>query len=157
MLEVSAERRFDVSTDELWPWVDKPEWFARWFSFAERVELLEGNGVGSRRRQHGHWGKKASEVDQRITEHVPGERLSWEHEAERLDGKPAPKFARSTNFTIALVPDGTGTILRMTSNQEPAGAMRGLVMRAFGTKELKTGLEKSLKDLAQLIGRRPPG
>ena len=34
-------------------------------------------------------------------------RLAWRHLAERLDGKPAPRFAASTDFSIELAPDRT--------------------------------------------------
>ena len=68
-----------------------------------------GEGVGQKRRQHGHWGKKPSEVDQEMTAFEPERRLAWRHLAERLDGKPAPRFAASTDFSIELAPAPAGT------------------------------------------------
>jgi hypothetical protein len=38
----------------------------RWFAFADRMELIEGSGIGRRQRLHGHWGRKRSEIDQEI-------------------------------------------------------------------------------------------
>ena len=150
MIEVTAERVLAAPPERVWPLVADPGELPRWFGFAERVEVLEGEGVGQRRRQHGHWGKKASEVDQELTAFEPPRRLAWRHLAERLDGKPAPRFAASTDFSIELAPDGGGTRVRLRSAQEPAGPLRGLVMRAFGRRELEGTLRGSLDELERL-------
>jgi len=111
--------------------------------------VLEGEGVGRRQRMHGHWGRKRSEIDQVVVEHDAPRRLAWRHEAERLDGKPAPRFAASTRFTITLEPDGAGaTRVHLRSEQEPASALRGLVIRLFGRREVAQKLEESLDRLA---------
>jgi uncharacterized protein YndB with AHSA1/START domain len=149
VIEVRAERSLPAAPELLWPLVSDPARLPEWFAFAERVEVLEGaDGAGQRRRQHGHWGKKASEVDQRITRWEPPRVLAWRHEAERLDGKPAPRFSASTEFTIELVPEAAGTRVRLHSAQVPAGPLRGLVIRAFGRRELARSLRESLERLA---------
>ena len=150
MIEVTAERSIPSPPDALWPLVSDPARLPDWFTFAERVEVLDGgpDGPGQRRRQHGHWGKRRSEVDQLITRWEPPLALAWTHEAERLNGKPAPRFAASTDFTIELVPDGAGTRVRLRSAQVPAGPLRGLVIRAFGRREVATALNDSLERLA---------
>ena len=149
MIEVSAEKSIAATPDALWPLVSDPARLPEWFAFAERVEVLEGaEGAGQRRRQHGHWGKRESEVDQRITRWEPPRALAWTHEAERLNGKPAPRFAASTDFTIELEPDGAGTRVRLHSAQEPAGRLRGAVIRAFGRREVAKALDDSLERLA---------
>jgi uncharacterized protein YndB with AHSA1/START domain len=149
MIEVREERSILAAPDVLWPLVSDPARLPEWFTFAERVEVLEGpDGAGQRRRQHGHWGKKRSEVDQVITRWDPPRTLAWRHEAERLDGKPAPRFAASTDFTIELVPEAAGTRVRLHSVQEPAGPVRGLVIRAFGRRDVARSLRDSLERLA---------
>jgi uncharacterized protein YndB with AHSA1/START domain len=149
MIEVSAERSIAAAPDVLWPLVSEPDRLPEWFAFAERVEVLDGpEGAGQRRRQHGRWGKKRSEVDQVITRWEPPRALAWRHEAERLDGKPAPRFAASTDFTIELVPEAGGTRVRLHSAQAPAGPVRGLVIRAFGRREVARTLQDSLDRLA---------
>lgn len=151
MIEVRAEQSIRAEPDELWPLVSDPERLPEWFAFAERVEVLEGeDGAGQRRRQHGHWGKRRSEVDQIVTRWEPGRALAWRHEAERLDGKPAPRFAASTDFTIELVPAGRTTIVRLHSAQQAAGPLRGIIIRAFGRRELRRELRKSLARLSAL-------
>src|SRR3954471_16557523 len=109
MIEVTAERVIAAPPDRIWPLVSEPDELPRWFGFAERIEVLDGSaGVGQKRRQHGHWGKKPSEVDQEITAYEPEHKLAWRHLAERLNGKPAPKFAASTDFSIELTPEPQG-------------------------------------------------
>lgn len=150
MIEVTAERSIPAPPDALWPLVSDPARLPDWFTFAERVEVLDDDpdGPGQRRRQYGHWGKRESEVDQLITRWEPPRALAWRHQAERLNGKPAPRFAASTDFTIELVPDGAGTRVRLRSAQVPAGPLRGLVIRAFGRREVATALNESLERLA---------
>ena len=147
MIEVVAERMVPAPPETVWPLVADPEQLPRWFGFAERVEVLEGEGAGQLRRQHGHWGKKPSEVDQELTAFDPPRRLAWRHLAERLNGKPAPRFAASTNFAIDLIPEDGGTRVRLSSAQVPASRPRGLVMRAFGRRELERTLRESLDAL----------
>jgi uncharacterized protein YndB with AHSA1/START domain len=150
MIEVVVAGRVAAPPEVVWPLVTDPARLPEWFAFAERVEVLEGEGVGQRRRQHGHWGKRESAIDQEITAWEPPRRLAWRHVAERLDGKPAPRFAAETEFSIELEPDGAGTQVRMRSAQVPASRPRGLVMRAFGEREVRGRLEQSLAALAAL-------
>jgi uncharacterized protein YndB with AHSA1/START domain len=150
MIEVTAERSIAAPPDALWPLVSDPARLPAWFTFAERVEVLDDgpDGPGQRRRQHGHWGKRESEVDQVITRWEPPRALAWRHEAERLNGRPAPRFAASTDFSIELEPDGSGNRVRLRSAQVPAGPLRGLAIRAFGRREVRAALHDSLERLA---------
>ena len=157
MIEVVAERTVPASPETLWPLVSDPEQLARWFGFAERIEVLEGEGAGQRRRQHGHWGKKPSEVDQELTAFDPPKRLAWRHLAERLNGKPAPRFAESTDFSIELIPEDGGTRVRLTSAQVPASRVKGVVMKAFGRRELEGTLRGSLDALERLVDQVSAG
>jgi uncharacterized protein YndB with AHSA1/START domain len=151
MIEVVAERVVSAPPERIWPLVSDPAQLPSWFAFADRVEVLEGDGAGQLRRQHGHWGKKASEVDQELTAFEPGRRLAWRHLAERLDGKPAPRFAASTDFSIEIDPELAGTRITLRSVQVPASRPRALVMRAFGRRELATTLSRSLDALEQRL------
>lgn len=151
MIEVVRDARVAAPAPAVWAVVSDPGLAGQWFSFAERVEVLSGNGVGQLRRQYGRWGAKESQVDQEVTRYEPDRVLAWKHLAERLGGKPAPRFAKSTNFSIELEPDGTGTRVLLRSRQEPAGALKGLVIKAFGTKEVGQQMERSLERLAGLV------
>jgi uncharacterized protein YndB with AHSA1/START domain len=154
MIEVVRQRRVDGAPADVWAVVTDPDQAPNWFTFAERVEVLDGSagGVGQRQRQYGRWGKRQAEVDREITEYDPPHGYAWRHLAERLDGKPAPRFAQSTDFQIQLEPAGDGTLVRLCSRQEPASAVKGLVMRAFGSRDVASQLDRSLTRLAALFG-----
>jgi uncharacterized protein YndB with AHSA1/START domain len=151
MIEITRERHVASTPVEVWAVVADPALAAAWFAFAERVEILDGHGFGQLQRQHGRWGRRRAEIDREIVEYDPPRSYAWRHVAERLDGRPAPRFARSTRFRITLEPDGAGTLVRLHSEQEPAGAVRGLVMRAFGAREVAGQMERSLDRLAALL------
>jgi uncharacterized protein YndB with AHSA1/START domain len=154
MIEVVRQRQVDGAPADVWAVVTDPDQAPNWFTFAERVEVLDNSRVGSgqKQRQYGRWGKRRAEVDREITEYDPPHGYAWRHLAERLDGKPAPRFARSTDFQIRLEPAGDGTLVRLRSRQEPASAVKGLVMRAFGTREVVSQMDRSLDRLAALFG-----
>jgi hypothetical protein len=113
--------------------------------------VISCEGTGQRRRQHGHWRRRQSEIDQEITTWDPLWALGWRHLAERLDGKPAPRFAASTEFTIQLEPDGPGTQVRLRCCQQPASATKGLVMRLFGTRAVAHNMDRSPARLADAL------
>jgi uncharacterized protein YndB with AHSA1/START domain len=151
MIEVTREARVPAGVDQVWAIVSDPTRAPEWFEFSERTEVLSGEGVGQKRTQHGHWGRKKSEVDQEIIAWEPGRLLAWTHLAERLDGRPAPKFAASTVFRIELTGDDEATTVVLRSSQEPAGRVKGWVMKAFGTKDVERNLERSLDRLTALV------
>ena len=152
MADVIRERHVEAPPDQVWPLVDDVTRMPEWFSFADGMEILEGRGLGRRQRLHGHWGKKQSEIDQQVVVYEPGRRLGWRHEAERLDGRPAPRFAAETVFTVQLDPEGSGTRVRLESHQVPASGVKGLVMRLFGEREVARNMEESLERLAAVVG-----
>jgi uncharacterized protein YndB with AHSA1/START domain len=157
VIDVSATRTIAAPPDALWPLLDDPQRMGEWFAFAERFEVLGGEGVGRRQRMHGRWGRKRSEIDQVIVAHDPPRRLAWRHEAERLDGRPAPRFAATTTFSATLEPDGAGTRVTLRSEQEPASALKGLVIRLFGRREVAGKLDDSLDALAARVGAPAEG
>jgi uncharacterized protein YndB with AHSA1/START domain len=158
VIDVSASRTLPAPPEAIWPLLDDPERMGEWFAFAERFEVLEGQGVGRRQRMHGRWGKKRSEIDQVLVAHDPPHRLAWRHEAERLDGRPAPRFAASTQFTATLEADPAGTRVTLRSEQEPASRLKGVAIGLFGRREVAQKLEQSLDALAAQVeaaGRAP--
>jgi uncharacterized protein YndB with AHSA1/START domain len=151
VIEVIREAHLPVSADQVWAIVSDPARAHDWFDFSDRTEVVSGDGVGQKRTQHGHWGRKKSEVDQEIIAWEPAKLLVWKHLAERLDGKPAPKFAASTEFRIELDGDGETTTVRLRSLQEPASAVKGWLMKRLGTKDIERSLDRSLERLAVLV------
>ncbi|HEU5471481.1 MAG TPA: SRPBCC family protein [Actinophytocola sp.] len=151
VMEIVREARIEAPAEKVWAVVSDPARAGDWFAFAERVEVREGAGVGQLRTQHGRWGNKPAEVDQEVIAYEPNRLLAWRHLAERLNGKPAPRFAASTEFRIELAPDGTATTVRLRSRQEPAGPVRGAIMRLFGTKDVARAMERSLDRLTTVF------
>jgi uncharacterized protein YndB with AHSA1/START domain len=145
---IIKERVVQAPVEELWPHVDHLDKLAEWFEAAERAEVLEGEGAGRRQQMVGRWGGKAFEIDQVVTAHQPPYLIAWEHEAERLDGKSAPKFARTTRFEIRLIPRPEGAMVRMESSQEPAGPLKGMALRLAGKRQVAKQMQKSLQNLA---------
>jgi uncharacterized protein YndB with AHSA1/START domain len=152
MVVVTTSRVIPAAPQSVWALLDDPSRLGEWLAFADRGEVVEGAGAGRRQRMHGHWGRKRSEIDQLVVEHDPPRRLAWRHEAERLDGRPAPRFAASTLFTMTLEPEDDGTRVTLRSEQEPASALKGVVIRLFGRREIAGKLDESLGRLVARFG-----
>ena len=150
-MEATVEGRVAAAPEQVWPLIDDPAAMGGWFAFADRMELVSGEGVGRRQRLHGHWGRKRSEIEQEVVAYEPERKLAWRHVSERLDGKPAPRFAAETIFTVTLAPDGGGTLVRLESRQRPAGRLRGVIMRIFGQREIRQQLAESLARLRERV------
>src|SRR5512140_2412747 len=101
MTDLIVQREMIVAApaEQVWPLLDDVEQLGAWFGGAERIELLDGAGLGRHQRLHGHWGRRRSEIDQEVVVYDPPRELAWRHLAERLDGKPAPRFAAETVMT----------------------------------------------------------
>jgi uncharacterized protein YndB with AHSA1/START domain len=145
MMRITRTRTIAAPSEAVWEVVSSVDRLPEWLVFAESAETISGEGLGRVHRIHGHWAGKRSEVDQRITAWEPGRRLAWTHDAERLDGRPAPRFAAETRFEVRLELDGPGTRVTMESVQVPASALKGLVMRLFGGRELGRAYEDGLR------------
>jgi uncharacterized protein YndB with AHSA1/START domain len=151
VIEVVRAARVPAGAERVWAVVSDPARTADWFDFADRTEVLDGEGLGQRRTQHGHWGRKRSEVDQEVTAWAPPRLLAWKHVAERLDGRPVPKFAASTEFRIELDGDDEATTVRLRSLQEPAGPVKGWLMKRLGAKDIARTMDRSLERLTTLV------
>jgi uncharacterized protein YndB with AHSA1/START domain len=149
-IALAREARIEASPERIWTMVSEPELMTRWFTFAKRVEVLEGEGLGRRQRMHSRWREQDSEVDQVVTEFDPPRRIAWRHESERLDGKPAPRFAAETRFAIELEPDGAATNVRLRGEQVPASRLRAWAIRRYGARQTQAQMDDSLVRLAIL-------
>lgn len=151
VIEVMREAELPAGAEQVWTVVADAARAGEWFDFADRTEVLSGDGVGQLRTQYGHWGHRRSEVDQEVTEYEPGRVLAWQHVAERIDGKPAPKFAARTEFRIELDDNGQTTTVRLRSIQTPGGPLKGWLMRRVGTKDIARNMDRSLDRLNGLL------
>lgn len=150
-IEVSRTATFPAPADDVWELVSDARRAEEWFDFADRTKVVSGSGVGQLRTQYGHFGRRHSEVDQEVTEWEPGRVLAWRHVAERVDGRPAPKFASRTEFRIELSPAPDGTTVTLRSIQVPGGTFKGWLMRMLGTKDIERNMSRSLDRLAELL------
>src|SRR6202049_3413485 len=106
MIEIARERTIPAPAASVWKIVAKAERLPEWYARAASVEVLEGSGLGRRQRLRSQWQGQDSEVGQLITAFEPDRLLEWRHEAERVGGKPAPRFATETVVRIKLQAQG---------------------------------------------------
>lgn len=153
MIEIARERTIRAPAGRVWKVLSDAERLPEWYARAGRVEVLEGAGLGRRQRLHSQWQGQDSQVDQLVTAFEPGHLLEWRHEAERLGGQPAPKFASETVVRIELEaqgPDATRVVLY--SRQRPADPDKEHAMRS-NSEYLGKMLEISLERLEHVVTR----
>ncbi|MCY3800241.1 MAG: SRPBCC family protein [Chloroflexi bacterium] len=150
MITVVMDRPVSGSPDQVWAVIDDVERMSEWFAFADRAELIEGSGLGRRQRTHGTWSGKAAEVDQEVTLYEPGRAIGWRHLEERLDGRPAPKFAEEVVFCVRLEEEPGGTRVTMESRQRPVGFLKGVLIRLVGLVQIRTQMKRSLDRLESI-------
>jgi uncharacterized protein YndB with AHSA1/START domain len=151
MIEIARERTIPAPAARVWKVVAKAERLPDWYARAASVEVLEGSGLGRRQRLRSQWHGQDSEVDQLITAFEPERLLEWRHEAERLGGKPAPRFATETVVRIKLQAEGPNTTrVVLESLQQPADPEKEQSMRA-NSEYLGKMLETSLERLEKLV------
>lgn len=150
-IELALDARVRGIPARIWPLVSEPEMLTVWFAFAERFELLEGEGEGRRQRLHSRWRDQDSEVDQVVTDFEPPRLIAWRNVAERLDGEPVSRFASETRFAIELRAEGPNTIVTLRGSQVPSTPWRGLLIRRFGSRETLKLMERSLARLVLLV------
>jgi uncharacterized protein YndB with AHSA1/START domain len=151
VIEISRERRIPAPVVRVWRIVAEAERLPEWYARAGGVEVLEGVGLGRRQRLSSQWQGQDSEIDQVITAFEPERCLEWRHEAERLGGQPAPRFATETVVRIELEPQGPdATLVVLESRQQPADPDKEAVMRG-NSEYLGKMLEMSLERLEKLV------
>ena len=150
MIEIAKERTIPASAASIWKVVAKAERLPEWYARAGSVEVLEGCGLGRRQRLRSQWHGQDSEVDQLITAFEPDRLLEWRHEAERLGGQPAPRFASETVVRIELEARGpNATVVVIESRQRPADPDKEAALRG-NSEYLGKMLESSLERLERL-------
>ena len=101
MIEIIRERTLDVPVNRVWDLIERVERLPQWFTGTETAVPLEGQGPGRKQRVTGRWGTHRFEIDQTVTHYEPRRVLAWRHDAERLDGRAAPKISRQTELDTA--------------------------------------------------------
>ena len=147
-LEIRRERSIIVPADVLWQIVEPAENLPAWLPLCERCERLSGTGLGRRQRMHVRGGRKHGEIDQEVTEYVPGVRLGWKHIEEKLDGKPAPRVSSDVTMLIELHSEGAGTRVVLRSRNTPVSMFGALVLRMIAGPRIRKAFDRALETLA---------
>lgn len=151
MIEFARTRHVDASPERIWPFVEDVTAWPRWFTEAERAEILSGAGVGRRQRMHGHARGKPTEIDSIVTAHEPPNRLRWDHEAERVAGRPGSVvFARHATAEVTIEPDGVGSLVTYRLIAEPGSLLNVFMLRVLAPRPIGRSFERSLVRLAAL-------
>lgn len=154
MIEFSRQRHIDAPPELIWPLVDDVSAWPRWFTEAERCEVVSGSGVGRRQRMFGHARGKATEIDSEVVAWEPPNRLRWHHEAERVDGKPGRVvFAKDATAEVTIKPDGTGSLVTYRLLADPGSLLNTFLLRVMAPGPIGRSFETSLARLAALVER----
>ena len=151
MVTIQSERTIPAPAARVWEVIASADRLPEWYARSEKVEVLEGAGLGRRQRISSTWRGQESEVDQIISAFEPGRLLEWRHESERLGGMPAPRFALETVVRIKLEaygPDSTRVV--MESRQRPADPDKEQQIRG-NSEYLAKMFETSLERLEELL------
>lgn len=151
MIEFVRSRHVDAMPERIWPFVDDVTAWPRWFTEAERAEILSGQGAGRRQRMFGHARGKATEIDSVVTAYEPPNRLRWHHEAERVDGHPGSVvFAKDATAEVTIQPDGAGSLVTYRLLAEPGSLRNTFLLRVLAPRPIGRAFETSLERLAGL-------
>ena len=151
MIEFVRSRHVDAPPERIWPFVDDVAAWPRWFTEAERGEILSGSGVGRHQRMHGHARGKATEIDSVVTAFEPPNRLRWNHEAERVGGKPGSVvFARRATAEVTIKPDGVGSLVTYRLLADPGSLFNTFMLRVMAPGPIGRSFERSLERLGAL-------
>jgi uncharacterized protein YndB with AHSA1/START domain len=152
MIEFVRSRHIEAPAERIWPFVFDIGAWPKWFTEAERGEVLSGEGVGRRQRMYGHARGKATEIDSVVTASEPPSRLRWHHEAERVDGKPGSVvFARDASAEVTIQPDGAGSLVTYRLLAEPGSLLNAFMLRVMAPRPIARSFETSLARLAALV------
>jgi len=158
MIEFARSRVIAASPDRIWPFVADVTAWPKWFTEAERGEVLSGDGVGRRQRMSGHARGKSTEIDSVVTDFEPPNRMRWHHEAERVDGKPGTVvFARDATAEVTIVPKGDGSLVTYRLLAEPGSLLNTFMLRVMAPRPIRASFDASLERLAALAEGATPG
>ena len=157
MIEFSRTRHIAATPDRIWPFVSDISAWPRWFTEAERGQVVAGDGLGRRQRMYGHARGKATEIDSVVTAWDPPTRMAWHHEAERVDGAPGSVvYAVDATAEITIVPEGSGSLVTYRLLAEPGSLLNTFMLRVMAPRPIGKSFDTSLKRLAGLT-EGPPG
>jgi uncharacterized protein YndB with AHSA1/START domain len=147
---VQKEKMIAKSAEAIWQLVEPVENMPKWFPIATRVELLSGTEKGRKQRVFAKWEDHLAEIDMEVIDWVPNRVLRWRHIRELLDGKPAPVLSKEVTLSVQLEPVGGGTKVILASEMVPAGALKGMMIKAVAKPRIAQAMEEALERIARL-------
>jgi uncharacterized protein YndB with AHSA1/START domain len=144
VVEFTRTRRIAAPPERIWPYVDDVTAWPKWFTEAERAEVLSGAGQGRRQRMYSHARGKATEIDSVVTVYQPPRRLEWHHEAERVDGRPGSVvYARDATASVTIEPDGSGSSVTYRLVADPGSLLNTFMLRVMAPRPIARSFETS--------------
>jgi uncharacterized protein YndB with AHSA1/START domain len=155
VIETEAQGIVVAHPASVWTLVSTPERLADWLALCDKVELLDGEGLGMKMRLHARpRGKRPrAEIDVEVTAFDPPHEIAWRYIEERVGGKPIKRFAKETRFSIKLEPREGNTKVRLHSEQDPRSWFHRFMIVRFGMREAQRRLALSLQKLKMLAGK----
>ncbi|MFY9487297.1 MAG: SRPBCC family protein [Solirubrobacterales bacterium] len=154
MIESSGELYIDARSEQVWMFIDNANCLAHWLSFAQQIEVLEGEGLGRKQVVSGNYHVFCDRVEQEVVIYEPARQICWSHTEEHPSNRRVPRLDRTTTISVLLIPEGAGTRVRIESAQEPAGLLRGLAMRLMTHRSLQRHIHTSLAQLEGMVKGR---
>jgi|SRR5213592_5155130 len=147
MPRVTRRRAVAVPPTAVWELVSDPYNLPRWWPRVQRVESVEGVGVGAQ------WTKvlgtaegRGVRADFRCSESLEGERYAWD---QQIAGTPFQRHLRRYGVEISLGDADRGTAVVLTASQTLRGLSRlGSPMMRRGQGAL---LDEALDGLEQAL------
>ncbi|WP_424184667.1 SRPBCC family protein [Actinokineospora sp. G85] len=151
MRVITRTAQVPAPAESVWPVVSSAERLPDWYSPADRVDVVKGQGKGQLRLAHGRHDGRRQEVDQEVVEHEPHKVIAWRQVAVRHDGEPAIVRATDVLFRVRLEPEGEGTRVRLESQLTPAGIGRAIALHLVGAAAIGRELDECLVRLTRSL------
>ncbi|WP_156755730.1 SRPBCC family protein [Actinokineospora pegani] len=151
MRVITRSAEIPATAEAVWPVVSAADRLPDWYSLADRVDVVTGQGMGERRLAHGRHDGRRQEIDQEVVEHEPHKVIAWRQLAERHDGEPATVRATDVLFRVRLEPEGRGTRVRLESQLTPAGIGRAIALHLVGAAAIGRELDECLVRLTRSL------
>jgi uncharacterized protein YndB with AHSA1/START domain len=154
MSRVTRRRTVSAPVAEVWSLISDPYSLPRWWPRTSRVENVDAKAGGRR----SEWTKvletaegRGVRADFRCLSSAEEERYVWE---QQIAGTPFERHLRASKVEIELRPDGTGTEIRLSSDQTLRGSSR------LGSPLMRRGqgaiLDEALDGVERALGGESP-
>ena len=156
-MEIARSRVIRAKPEQIWPYVDDIAKWSQWFTEAERGEIVAGQGVGRRQSMYGHARGKASQIDSTVTAYEPNRRLQWHHDAEFLDGKPAPVvYASDAVAEVTIKSQGDSSLVTYRLTMKAGNPLYWLIENLLARRPIRMSFDTSLERLDRLATSPAP-